>query len=140
MKKENLFYGLNIFCRKRLKYLPFNKLLAFWKLVRCNNFFFTGFNIIIGISDVSDLILLIQRNKLKENWQAEMTIIWMILKEFFSYKSDERLQMLEIFKDKQDNICVKTKIMYRSIWISSQLWFFIQIIKIMESSDSFELV
>ena len=42
-----------------------------------------------------------------------MKIVWMIQKEVFSSKDYDKLKTLETFKDEEDIICVKTKILHR---------------------------
>lgn len=49
----------------------------------------------------------------QEFHKAEMKIAWMIQKEAFSSKDYEKLKTLETFKDEEDIIRVKTKILYR---------------------------
>ena len=45
--------------------------------------------------------------------KAEMKIVWMIRNKSFSSKDYERLKTLEIFKDEEEMMIFKTKILYR---------------------------
>ena len=49
----------------------------------------------------------------QEFHKAKMKIIWMLQKELFSSKDYDKLKMLETFKNEDDIILVKTKILYR---------------------------
>ena len=49
----------------------------------------------------------------QEFHKAEMKIVWMIQKEVFSSKDYDKLKTFETFKDEEDIIRIKTKILYR---------------------------
>lgn len=46
--------------------------------------------------------------------EGETKIVCIIQNYFFSSDSDEKLKVIETFKDEQDTILAKTKILYRS--------------------------